>query len=105
MGVLIGVTGSIAAGKSYLCSRLAERHGAVHIDADREVHRMYEPGTAAFDRIVGLFGAGVVGADGTIDRKAVGELVFGNPSRMQSFRAAIGDIPAHFMALLRSHKA
>ena len=100
MPLLLGVTGSIAAGKSLLCARLAEAHGALHVDADREVHRMYAPGTPGFERVVAEFGAEIVGADGVIDRRVLGGMVFGKPERMAALRTAIGDIPAYFMALL-----
>ena len=42
MALVIGVTGAIAAGKRSLCAYLVERHGAVHADADRVVHRTRE---------------------------------------------------------------
>ena len=71
MPLIIGVTGSIATGKSTACRVLAEM-GAVHCDADRLVHRLYDPGTDAFDRIVGIFGEEIVGADGFIDRRRLG---------------------------------
>ena len=100
MPLLIGVTGSIAAGKSLLCGRLAEAHGALHVDADREVHRMYAPGTPGFDRVVAEFGEEIVGEDGVIDRRVLGGMVFGKPERMEALRTAIGDIPGYFMALL-----
>ena len=98
--LLLGVTGSIAAGKSLLCGRLAEAHGATHVDADREVHRMYAPGTPGFERVVAEFGEEIVGEDGVIDRRVLGGMVFGKPERMAALRTAIGDIPAYFMALL-----
>ena len=98
--LLLGVTGSIAAGKSLLCTHLAEAHGALHVDADREVHRMYAPGTPGFDRVVAEFGEEIVGADGVIDRRVLGGMVFGKPERMEALRTAIGDIPGYFMALL-----
>ncbi len=100
MPLIIGVTGSIASGKSLLCTHLAEAHGALHVDADREVHRMYALGTPGFERVVAEFGAEIVGADGVIDRRVLGSQVFGKPERMEALRTAIGDIPAYFMALL-----
>ncbi len=44
MPLVIGVTGSIATGKSGLCARLVGRWGAIHGDADKIVHRMFDPG-------------------------------------------------------------
>lgn len=100
MPFVLGVTGSIAAGKSLVCSHLVERYGAIHVDADREIHQLYAPGTPGFDRVTAEFGADIVGADGVIDRKVLGAKVFGNQERMEALRTAIGDIPAHFMAML-----
>lgn len=101
MAYLLGVTGSIACGKSLLCQHLVDAHQARHIDADRHVHTMYEPGKPAFDRIVAEFGGGVVGADGFIDRKALGGIVFGKPDLLAALRTAIGDIEGEFMRVLR----
>ncbi len=100
MAYILGVTGSIASGKSLLCRHLVDAHGARHIDADRHVHTMYEPGKPAFERIVAAFGDGIVGADGIIDRKALGDIVFGKPDRLAALRAAIGNIEGEFMRLL-----
>jgi dephospho-CoA kinase len=100
MPIIIGVTGSIAAGKSLLCRYLVERHGAVHADADTVVHRMYDPGKPAFDRIVSSFGDDVVGADGLIDRRVLGGKVFGDTDKMAALRVAIGDIPAELFELM-----
>ena len=91
MPLIIGVTGSIATGKSTACRVLAEM-GAVHCDADRLVHRLYDPGTDAFDRIVGIFGEEIVGADGFIDRRILGAKVFGKPEEMNKLTTAIGSI-------------
>ena len=104
MAFVLGVTGSIACGKSLLCQHLADAHAARHIDADRHVHTMYEPGKPAFDRIVAQFGDSVVGSDGLIDRKALGDIVFGKPDLLSALRTAIGDIEGEFMRLLRELK-
>ena len=91
MPLIIGVTGSIATGKSTAC-QLMVAQGAVHCDADRLVHRMYDPGTAAFDRIVAIFGREIVGEDGYIDRRVLGANVFGKPEEMNKLTTAIGSI-------------
>lgn len=91
MPLIIGVTGSIATGKSTACRVMSEL-GAEHCDADRLVHRLYDPGTAAFDRIVAIFGADIVGADGFIDRRKLGAKVFGKPDEMNKLTTAIGSI-------------
>lgn len=101
MPLILGITGSIAAGKSLLSSHLVRNYGAIHVDADREIHQLYAPGLPGFDRVVAAFGSDIVGADGIIDRKILGSKVFGNPERMAALREAIGDIPAHFIAVIR----
>ena len=100
MAIVLGVSGAIATGKSLLCQRLVERWEASHLDADRHVHAMYLAGTDAHARIVAEFGEQVIAADGAIDRKALGALVFGKPDRLAALRTAIGDIEGEFMRLL-----
>lgn len=75
--LVIGLTGGIASGKSTVARLLAEQ-GATVVDADRLGHQAYRRGRPAFDQVVAAFGPGVVGADGEIDRKALGAEVFGD---------------------------
>lgn len=91
MPLVIGVTGSIATGKSSVCEALVEL-GAEHCNADTLVHRLYDPGTPGFDRVVAEFGQEVVGADGYIDRRILGTKVFGNREAMGRLTRAMGDI-------------
>lgn len=91
MAIILGVAGSIATGKSLVCATLVEL-GAVHCDADKLVHRLYDPGTPGFERVVAAFGPEVVGADGYVDRKVLGGKVFGNPEAMRTLTTAMGDI-------------
>ena len=72
----------MASGKSTAARYLGEL-GAYVIDADRLGHRAYEPKTAAFKQVVGVFGDAVVAADGTIDRRALGAKVFGQPGELK----------------------
>ena len=91
MVLVIGVAGSIATGKSTACEVIVSQ-GAHHCDADRLVHRLYDPGTDAFDRIVAIFGNEIVGDDGYIDRRILGGKVFGKPEEMNKLTTAIGSI-------------
>ena len=93
MPLIIGITGSIATGKSSACEMMTAL-GATHCDADRVVHRLYDPGWPAFGRILAAFGDDVVGEDGYIDRQKLGSKVFGNPEQMRRLTTAIGDIAA-----------
>ncbi len=81
--LVIGLTGGIAAGKSTAASLLREL-GAAVIDADRLGHRVYEPGTRGFDRVVEAFGPNVIADDGTIDRRVLGGKVFGKPETLKT---------------------
>ncbi|MDA1240380.1 MAG: dephospho-CoA kinase [Chloroflexi bacterium] len=92
MPMILGVTGSIATGKSGLCTYIVEKYGATHGDADKIVHRMFDPGKPGFDNAVAEFGQQIVGEDGYIDRKKVGALVFGQPENMRRWTRAIGNI-------------
>jgi dephospho-CoA kinase len=77
---LIGLTGGIASGKSSVAARLAER-GAVVVDADKVAREVVEPGTPALAAIADHFGAGVLSADGSLDRAALGAIVFSDPGQ------------------------
>jgi dephospho-CoA kinase len=61
--------------------------GAEIIDADRLARDVVEPGQPAFKQIVAEFGAGVVGADGALDRKKLGAIVFADPERRKRLEA------------------
>ena len=76
--VLIGLTGGIASGKSVVASRLAA-HGAVHVDADLLAREVVEPGTPALAAIADAFGPGVIRSDGSLDRPALGAIIFSDP--------------------------
>jgi dephospho-CoA kinase len=76
---LIGLTGGIASGKSTVARRLAER-GAVAVDADQIAREVVEPGTPALAEIAATFGDGVLNADGSLNRAALGAIVFSDES-------------------------
>ena len=73
--MIIGLTGGIASGKSTVATTL-QSWGAYVIDADKLGHRAYVKGTDAFHKVVAQFGEDVVGADGEVDRRALGAKVF-----------------------------
>ncbi|MBF4616564.1 dephospho-CoA kinase [Clavibacter sp. VKM Ac-2873] len=83
---LIGLTGGIAAGKTVVADRLAEL-GAVRIDADRLAREVVEPGTPALAGIARRFGSDVIAADGTLDRPALGAVVFQDPDARRDLEA------------------
>lgn len=76
---LIGLTGGIACGKSAVSARLAAR-GAAVVDADEVARAVVAPGSAGLAAVAARFGAGVLRPDGSLDRAALGALVFGDPA-------------------------
>ncbi len=76
----LALTGGIAAGKSTIARRLVEL-GAVVVDADALAREAVEPGSEGLSRIAEVFGPQVIGADGALDRAALGAVVFADPAR------------------------
>lgn len=85
---LIALTGGIASGKSTIARRLAE-HGAVIVDADLIVRDVQSAGSPVLASIAAEFGAAVIRADGSLDRPALGTLVFGDESRLAALNAIV----------------
>src|SRR3972149_12230485 len=83
---VIGLTGGIGSGKSTV-ARMLERRGAKLLSADVVGHEVYEPGRPAYQEIVGAFGRQIVGADGKIDRKKLGPIVFSDPEQLRRVKA------------------
>lgn len=79
MKFVVGLTGGIGSGKSAVGNLFAE-HGIAVIDTDAIAHELTAPGGAAMPAIGAEFGAGVVGADGALDRAAMRAIVFADPS-------------------------
>lgn len=85
---LIALTGGIASGKSTIAARLAE-HGAVVVDADRIVRDVQSPGSPVLEEIAAAFGEGVIRPDGSLDRAALGAIVFADPERLARLNAIV----------------
>ena len=83
---LIGLTGGIASGKSVVAARLAER-GAVVVDADKLAREVVEPGTPALAAIADRFGADVISGDGSLNRPALGAIIFTDPEARLALNA------------------
>lgn len=84
--LLVALTGGIASGKSTVARRLAER-GAVVVDADQVARDVVAPGEPALSRIAEAFGSGVIAADGSLDRAALGAIVFQDPEARTTLNA------------------
>ncbi|SNC59429.1 dephospho-CoA kinase [Kytococcus aerolatus] len=84
----IALTGGIAAGKSTVADRLAEI-GALVIDSDRLAREVVEPGTDGLAEVVAAFGEGILAADGSLDRPALGERVFADEEARRTLEGII----------------
>ncbi|WP_030624661.1 dephospho-CoA kinase [Streptomyces sclerotialus] len=86
--VKVGLTGGIGAGKSEV-SRLLASYGAVIVDADKIAREVVEPGTPGLAAVVEAFGTDVLTPDGTLDRPALGALVFADPDKLKALNAIV----------------
>jgi dephospho-CoA kinase len=102
---VIGLTGGIASGKSTVAAMLREL-GAPIVDADLLARQVVEPGSPALAEIARRFGADMLAADGSLDRKKMGERIFADagaraalnaithPRIAQASAAALADLRA-----------
>ncbi|MFL6161100.1 MAG: dephospho-CoA kinase [Jatrophihabitantaceae bacterium] len=95
----IGLTGGIGSGKSTAAARFAEL-GAVVIDADVLAREVVSVGTPGLARVVSRFGAEVLRPDGSLDRPALGERVFGDASALADLNAIVHPLVAERSAEL-----
>jgi dephospho-CoA kinase len=86
--ITVGLTGGIGSGKSSVAALLAT-HGAVVIDADVLAREALAPGSDGLARVVGRFGDGVLAADGSLDRPALGRIVFADPEALEALNAIV----------------
>jgi dephospho-CoA kinase len=85
----IGITGPIGCGKSTVAAWLGERAGVVIIDADRVARDVLDVGEPALDAVIARFGRGLLLADGTLDRAALGRIVFADPAALRDLETIV----------------
>jgi dephospho-CoA kinase len=86
--ILVGLTGGVATGKSTV-AKMFERCGAHIIDADVLAHRAVEPDRPAWRAIVKAFGKQILNADRTLNRAALGRIVFRNRAKLRRLERII----------------
>jgi dephospho-CoA kinase len=84
----VGLTGSIAVGKSFVLDILREL-GARTIDADAVAREVVEPGTAGLKGVVNEFGAEILKPDGSLNRAALGSIVFADEAKRQKLNSIL----------------
>lgn len=86
--IIVGLTGGIASGKSTVAGFLSSA-GAHVIDADQIAREAVEPGAPAFNAVVSLFGLTILGPDGGLDRKRLGDIIFNDPQKKARLEAIV----------------
>jgi dephospho-CoA kinase len=80
--IVLGVTGNIATGKSTVVNVLREL-GAHHIDADLVYRDLVAPGQPLLQDLADHFGESIIDEDGSLDRRALGAIVFSDPEKLR----------------------
>lgn len=88
MALIIGLTGSIGTGKSTIANKFRDLDIPV-VDADLIAREVVEPGKDAYQDIVATFGKEILQNDKTLDRKALGNIVFNNEAKRKQLNAII----------------
>lgn len=83
----VGLTGNIASGKSTVARWLRDDHGLPVIDADEVARAVVEPGSSVLAAIVQRFGPRALGADGRLDRPALGAIIRSDPQARSDLEA------------------
>jgi len=89
MSRIIGITGNIACGKTAVGKMLLELGAEKYIDADALVHQLYLSGQPIAREVARVFGADVMAADESVDRKALGALVFGDAEALRRLESIV----------------
>ncbi|MCE9537359.1 MAG: dephospho-CoA kinase [Nitrospirae bacterium] len=86
--ILVGLTGGVATGKSTV-AKMFKQCGAVVIDADQLAREVVEPGKPAWREIVTLFGKAVLNPDRSLNRQALGAIIFRHPAKRHALETII----------------
>lgn len=103
MPSILGLTGNIASGKSTIGLMLLELGATVYVDADTVVHELYLPGKPLVSQLVQTFGPSILDADGGVNRRTLGDVVFGDQSKLRQLEAIVH--PAVQTALIERLRA
>lgn len=87
--LVVGIAGGSGSGKSTVASHLARRYRGVHVDGDRVAHDVLSSDTATIARLRDTFGPRIFGADGRIDRRVLGRIVFADPEALHKLNAIV----------------
>ncbi|WP_349674740.1 dephospho-CoA kinase [Lacrimispora sp.] len=86
---VIGLTGGVGAGKSLVLTILRTKYNAEVMEADKVAHELMEPGEEGYLRIKETYGEAILNSDGTINRTALGKVIFDNESAREQINSII----------------
>jgi dephospho-CoA kinase len=95
---IIGITGNIACGKTAVGHMLLELGAERYIDADAVVHKLYMAGQPIAVMVAKAFGPRVIAPDGSVDRKALGAIVFQDAESMRRLEAIVHPVVSEALA-------
>ncbi|MFI5272361.1 MAG: dephospho-CoA kinase [Ktedonobacterales bacterium] len=103
MPYILGLTGNIASGKTTIGLILFELGAQTYVDADLAVHELYLPGNPLVERLATAFGTGILDAEGGVDRRILGEIVFGDAEQLRRLESIVHPaVQAALMGRLRA---
>ncbi|GBD69070.1 dephospho-CoA kinase [Tetragenococcus halophilus subsp. halophilus] len=88
MSFILGITGSIATGKSTVVN-IFKQYGFSVVDADIIAREVVEPNTAGLKKVVETFGSSVLCSDGSLNRKQLGQIIFSDTKKRQALNALL----------------
>ncbi|GBD65632.1 dephospho-CoA kinase [Tetragenococcus halophilus] len=88
MSFILGITGSIATGKSTVVN-IFKQYGFPVVDADIIAREVVEPNTAGLKKVVETFGSSVLCSDGSLNRKQLGQIIFSDTKKRQALNALL----------------
>ena len=94
---IIGITGGVGAGKSSVLEILKTKYGAKILLADLVAHELMEPGSEGLKRVVDALGNGFLKGDGSVDRKALADLLFRDPQALKQVNSIIHPMVWEYM--------
>lgn len=104
--LIVGLAGGIATGKSLIAQEIAKLPGVAVVDADRVAWETYRKNTETYRKLVARFGEKILSADGEIDRKKLGALVFSDSGAREFVNATVHPaVQAALEKIAEAHRA
>jgi len=86
---VIGITGGVGSGKSLVAKFLSKKYNAKLLIADELGHVVIKPGTPGYDKVIDMFGKGILGRDGSINRKKLADIIFNDDNARSGLNSII----------------